>query len=199
LDPRAFPAFPKSSFFIQKKQVFHLQRHLAPFGISAFVAHADIKPTKQWQIEIEKALATMDALAALLTEKFRDSDWCDQEVGVAVGRDVLVIPITVEALPYGFIAKYQAIQGKGKYPADLALSIFQAIATNPITSDRMAEVIVGLILSASSADEANQKLQLLHTVDPLSDRHFRHLRDNILSNRVLHETGHFFFRDLNKL
>jgi hypothetical protein len=63
----------------------------------------------------------------------------------------------------------------------------------------MAEVIVGLILSASSADEANQKLQLLHTVDPLSDRHLRHLRDNILSNRVLHETGHFFFRDLNKL
>lgn len=48
---------------------------------------------KEWQDEIEKALFAMDALAVILTPKFNGSKWTDQEVGVAVGRAVLIIPI----------------------------------------------------------------------------------------------------------
>jgi len=42
-----------------------LQSSLRRFGISAFVAHVDIDPTKEWQDEIEAALFSMDALAAI--------------------------------------------------------------------------------------------------------------------------------------
>lgn len=45
-----------------------LKEALALFGISAFVAHKDIQPTKAWQNEIEYALATMDSFVALMTE-----------------------------------------------------------------------------------------------------------------------------------
>ena len=81
------------------------------YGISGFVAHVDIESSKQWQDEIEKALHTMDALTAILMEGFKESNWCDQEIGFAVGKDVLIIPIKKELNPYGFIGKYQAIQG----------------------------------------------------------------------------------------
>src|SRR5207245_411296 len=43
-------------------------------GISAFVAHEDIIPSSEWQNEIELALRSMHALAALLTPDFHHSD-----------------------------------------------------------------------------------------------------------------------------
>ena len=82
------------------------------FGISCFVAHSDIEPTRTWQKEIEKALFSMDVLIALMTEDFSDSNWTDQEIGVAIGRNVLILPIRMGADPYGFIGKYQAISFK---------------------------------------------------------------------------------------
>lgn len=73
--------------------------------MSSFVAYTDIKPTKEWQGEIENALHSMDALAAILMPGFKDSDWTDQEVGVAIGRGVPIIPIMRGLTPYGFIGK----------------------------------------------------------------------------------------------
>jgi TIR domain len=63
-----------------KKEAHSLKETLRAYGISAFVAHDDIVPTKEWQEEIENALATMDGFAALLTSGFHDSNWTDQEV-----------------------------------------------------------------------------------------------------------------------
>jgi hypothetical protein len=50
-----------------------LQEHLFSSGISSFVAHSDIEPTLQWQNEIQTALATCDALIALLHPGFHAS------------------------------------------------------------------------------------------------------------------------------
>lgn len=57
----------------------------------------------------------MDALCAIITPCFKGSDWCDQEVGMALGQRKLVIPVSKEnELPYGFFGKYQAIKSKGQ-------------------------------------------------------------------------------------
>lgn len=79
-----------------------LQQSLRPYGISSFVAHLDIEPTRKWQEEIERALFSMDALVAILMPGFKESNWTDQEVGVAIGRGIPVIPIMKGLNPYGF-------------------------------------------------------------------------------------------------
>lgn len=56
-----------------KVKTAQLQKTLEDYGISSFVAHEDIEPTKEWQQEIEKAFFSMDALAAILTPNFNDS------------------------------------------------------------------------------------------------------------------------------
>ncbi len=61
-----------------KKETAELKEKLQLFGISGFVAHEDIHPTKEWQDEIENALFTMDAFVALMTEGFHDSLWSDR-------------------------------------------------------------------------------------------------------------------------
>ena len=80
------------------------------YRVASFVAHEDIEPMMEWQLEIERALFSMDLLVALLTPKFSESNWTDQEIGVAIGREVPVVPIRLGKDPYGFIGKYQAIQ-----------------------------------------------------------------------------------------
>jgi TIR domain len=77
---------------------------LKPYGISAFVAHDTIEPMTTWQREIEKGLATMEVMVAFITDDFHDSDWTNQEVGIALGKSVPVIPVKFERTdPKGFI------------------------------------------------------------------------------------------------
>ena len=58
-----------------------LKDALKAYHISSFVAHEDIMPTLPWQIEIERALNTMDAMLAIHTKGFSESSWTQQEIG----------------------------------------------------------------------------------------------------------------------
>ncbi len=93
----------------QKEWASKLGEFLKRHGMSVFVAHEDIHPTLEWQREIEKALNTMDAFVAILTEDFKSSDWCSQELGFAVARAVPIFPVRLGKDPYGFIGKFQAL------------------------------------------------------------------------------------------
>ena len=92
-----------------KKETAELKDRLQIFGVSCFVAHEDILPTKAWQDEIENALASMDGFAALLTESFHESEWTDQEVGYALARGVPMIAVRLGKDPYGFIGRFQGL------------------------------------------------------------------------------------------
>lgn len=138
-----------------------LQGGLARYGISAFVAHNDIEPTKEWQNEIETALATCDALVALLTPDFGSSRWTDQEVGFAMGRGVLILSVRLNQDPYGFIGKYQGMNGH-KRPADeVAGALFEALLQNKLTSLRVKEGLVAQFEKANSFQEARATMTLL--------------------------------------
>jgi len=120
-----------------KVQTAKLQNALKKYAISSFVAHEDIEPSKEWQLEIETALHTMDAMAVLLMPGFKESNWCDQEVGVAVGRDVLIIPVRKGMDPYGFIGKYQGIQANNKTVGQVAHEIFETVAASQKTRSKI--------------------------------------------------------------
>ena len=76
-----------------KKIAEALKEALKPYYIECFVAHEDITPTLEWQDEIFKALNTMDAFISLHCDNFKQSVWCQQEIGIAVAKQVKIIPI----------------------------------------------------------------------------------------------------------
>lgn len=82
---------------------------LAMYGLQAFVAHVDIETTSEWRHIIESALHSSDALVALLSTDFHESDWTDQEVGYAIGLGRLVVPVRLDPVcdPYGIMGKFQ--------------------------------------------------------------------------------------------
>ena len=120
----------------KKKQASRLKTVLEDYGITSFVAHEDINPTKEWQKEIQRALNSMDCMSAMLYEGFHQSNWCDQEVGIALGRNVTVLPLLPDSDPYGFFGEYQGIKIKGMYPEALAKEIFKILCDNTNTRSK---------------------------------------------------------------
>lgn len=92
-----------------KEETAKLKKELEKYGISAFVAHNDIEPTREWQNEIERALFSMDAFVALVTEDFNASEWTNQEIGFSYAFDIPRIYINLGDNPKGFAAKFQAL------------------------------------------------------------------------------------------
>ncbi len=174
-----------------KVQTAHLQNALRKYAISSFVAHEDIEPTKEWQSEIEAALQTMDALAAILMPGFRDSNWCDQEVGVAVGRGVLVIPIRRGLDPYGFIGKYQGIQAQGKTIGDVAEAIFQTLIKSPKTKSKILLSLSAAISTATTVEEALDRVSLFKSLDSIPSDILENLKSQIVDNSRLTESVEF--------
>lgn len=166
----------------KKDYAIRLQMELEKFAISGFVAHADIAPTKQWQNEIEIALNTMDALTVLLHNGFKESNWTDQEIGVAIGKDVFVIPIKIDLDPYGFIGKFQAIQGAEKKSNTVAERIFGILLQYPITCLRMTESVVDKFTASESYAEAKNNVELLAFCPHLTGEMKKRISNATMSN-----------------
>jgi hypothetical protein len=133
-----------------KVSVSKLKLQLGKYGIASFVAHEDIEPSLEWQNEIELALRSMHVLVALLTPDFHQSKWTDQEVGIALGKGTLVIPVRLGLDPYGFMGKVQGLPGDLDFPAGIASSLVDLLLKHKTTTDKMQEaLIVGLEQAAS--------------------------------------------------
>ena len=147
-----------------KTEAGQLKDALERFGVSCFVAHEDIEPTKEWQTEIEKALFSMDALLALMTDGFSNSNWTDQEIGVAIGRQVPIIPLRLGMDPYGFIGKYQALSGADKTAAVLAGDVYDLLWAKPVSKERIIASLVARFENAGSFREANDLMSYLERI-----------------------------------
>jgi len=122
-----------------------LAASLLRYGVTGFVAHKDIEPTKEWEAEIRLALTTCDAFACLLTDGFCSSKWTDQEVGFAYGSWNLVVPIRLGLDPYGFMARHQGYSGLGASRAEIADALVKILAKHDLTCVKMAHALVASV------------------------------------------------------
>jgi hypothetical protein len=146
-----------------KVETSELRNRLKLFGISCFVAHKDIQPTKEWQDEIELALASMDGFVALLTDKFHESSWTDQEVGFAFARRVPIVAVKLGKDPYGFIGKFQALTGSDWNTCDIEIvKLF-------IKNDRMLTAYIRAVCECPNWDAGNILAKVLPFIEKLTD------------------------------
>lgn len=169
----------------EKVAAANLRTSLQRYGISCFVAHEDIITSDEWRDEILRCLNSMDAMVTVLSTDFNGSKWCDQEVGFAVCRDVLIIPINKGQLPYGFIEKYQSYGAQGKFVDDVAQTVFRTLAGNNRTKEIIAKSLIKLISTGSQLDLSIFRLQQLKSIKDLEKVHWEKLRDNIQAHPEL--------------
>jgi len=144
-----------------KKETAALKDGLRLFGISCFVAHEDIHPTKAWQDEIENALASMDGFVALMTEDFHDSNWTDQEVGYAVAKGVPIIAVRLGKDPYGFIGKFQALSSTWQ-------TSVEDIAKILIKNEQILSAYIRALRNCTSWDSGNVLAKVLPGIEKLT-------------------------------
>lgn len=138
-----------------------VQSELLRYGITGFVAHNDIEPTTEWMTQIETALATCDALVALLHPGFHQSKWTDQEVGFVMGRGLPVFTVRFGEDPYGFMGRFQAFNGNGKSVEAISRELFEAYRTNKETAPQFAEVLMRIFEQSGSFADAKAKIGYL--------------------------------------
>lgn len=81
------------------------------YGLEAFLAHEDINPADEWLDVVIDNLESADLFLPVITKNFMNSDWTDQESGIAFNKNKLIIPISVDnIMPYGFISRFQALK-----------------------------------------------------------------------------------------
>ena len=161
-----------------KEMASGIKDRLSAYSIASFVAHEDIEPMREWIGEIEVALSSMDVLVALLTDKFSESNWTDQEVGIAIGRGVPVIPVRLGKDPYGFIGKYQAISefNSNSSAAKIGDAICKiilksdkiSVAKKGLTRDSIVDDYIARVAQSGSFARSNDLAQHLPNLKTLS-------------------------------
>jgi hypothetical protein len=80
------------------------------------------------------------------------------------GRSVLIVPVRRGLDPYGFIGKYQAVQGVGKDLLAIADEARQILMTNELTATRMVAPTVRSFTQAGSYQDARKTFESLKSI-----------------------------------
>lgn len=150
----------------KKLQVTQVKNELKKFGIECFVAHEDIEPTVEWLREIQVALGSSHALVAFLCNEFRKSSFCDQEVGFAIQRGILTVPVRLEIDPYGFMGPLQGVTAFSSDPEQIAKDIYTILEKNVTTKnlvlaakEKYLEDLVERFINSSNFSDSTEYLR----------------------------------------
>ena len=153
-----------------KNEAQDLANKLEKYGISAFVAHDTIEPMTTWQEEIMKGLQTMEIMLAFITDNFSKSSWTNQEIGVALGRNIPIISLKLEnESPCGFIQTKQALKGNLRNLAKSVPEIYN-LTIELIGGERCKSVLISKFLTSRNYGQALSLCKLMdETINSLSD------------------------------
>jgi hypothetical protein len=153
------------------------------FAINVFVAHQDLTPSEEWQIEILKTLRRCDAFIALLTRNFARSDWTDQETGLAFAFRKVIIPIRIDVNPYGFVGRLQALKWDKADTTSGVDRVAQVLFQKRILS---TDELIGCFKRSRNFDDAGFKARILRDADRLSKRQINEIAHAAIQNEQIY-------------
>lgn len=168
------------------------------YGCAAFVAHDDIVPSRQWREAIRAALNAADLLAAIVFDGFHESQWCDQEVGWALGRGIPIVPFRPSgfdraAAKDGFIEEHQdasldANSTGGDDARWIADRIFQSLGRHPSTRSLEVAAAVEALVTARNYDSTRRFWKIIQASPTgLGSDELRRLEYAVTSNSQVYD------------
>ncbi len=160
-------------------------------GIHGFAAHEDIEVHQEWAHVIEYALDTADALVAFVSEPSLASYWCNQEIGWALGRHLLVVSVRLGRAPVGFTNRFQALRAAG--PAPLAENLRKFLLERSETGQSLSTAVIRAL---EASDQWEEQTALSEAFEDLTwnDATLGELEEAIRSNRKMDFAWYVFSR-----
>jgi len=171
---------------IDRELAAWIKSELANYGLRAFVAHDDIRPTQRWQDVILDTLVKSQVFIALVSKDFAGSEWTDQETGVAIALAKLIIPIKLDEDPYGFIGKFQAMKWSEAHRGRSLSELLELLISNEILSN---ESIIKAFSDSYSFDEAGFRAALLLRLKNLTKKDIDAVLIGAIQNRQVYQSG----------
>ena len=123
----------------------------------------------------------------MIDDNFKASNWCDQEAGIAFGMDKFIVPVRLGFDPYGFIGKFQGIQGKGKLPKKMAEEIYSLLISAEKTKKKLAEGIIEMFVSSKSYKEARDGVVKLRQIRYINESLIKKLEKGLTENSQIRD------------
>lgn len=168
----------------------------AYYGIDAFVAHNDIEPSKKWRDTIRAALASCHFMVAVIHENFHESQWCDQEIGWAMGRGIPVMPVRRQANQGqrrdGFLEEHQDLvlgppEQYGSAEPYLARQIFARVLEDPRTRSVGIKALIESLVNSTSFDNTRRIWARIKDVEHFETEQLRRMEYAVQTNRQVFE------------
>jgi hypothetical protein len=169
---------------------------LPHFGISGFVAHADINPSKQWRGAIKEALATCHIFVAFIDDGFHQSQWCDQEVGWALSRDIPILPVRPRDFDRsavrkdGFLEEHQDVfldDASGRLSYWIAEQVFNSFVTHARTREVGVMALAEAFVNSGSFDQTRRLWSIIERQTLIESPQLRRLEYAVQTNRQVYE------------
>lgn len=137
-------------------------------GLEVFLAHEDIMGSKEWEDEIIYSLGRSEIFMPLITDNFYDSEWTDQESGMARITKQLVIPICWKVPPQGFMKRYQAIFVKEDNYLEVFSEIHEIISQHEILGKHIVDAAIAQFVESGSFDETRRQFRNIRQIKQFS-------------------------------
>lgn len=167
-----------------------LKDSLASFGMRGFVAHEDIEVTSFWEAEIEKRLRDCDGFIYLSTSLSNASEWCQQEIGWALGRNVPIVALSFNEPPQAFLGQRQARWVANRSWDELAKEVFVVLASDNKAASHLANGLIRLLEKSQSFDESDRLVKLLWSIPKLTSPQIARLNLCIEKNDQVRYANH---------
>jgi len=172
---------------------------LEHFGLDVFLAHDDIPGGTEWEYTIIKTIKQSDIFLQLLTENFKNSEWTDQETGIAISNDKMIIPLKVDIDPYGFTKKIQAFKLKYETIKDETgehyhfkegsfTDIIDIIFENIDLREQLKDCLIRVFVKSSSFQDARDKAGKLIKFNNFSGEQIEEIVRGSIFNRQIHDS-----------
>ncbi|WP_344004926.1 toll/interleukin-1 receptor domain-containing protein [Microbacterium paludicola] len=174
--------------------VSSLRSVLAKYGITAFVAHKDITPSKQWREVIKAGLRSCHMMVAVLHDDFHKSQWCDQEVGWALGRGIPIATLRrsleFERGTDGFLEEVQDIQldpsrGTGEWRA--AQEIFRAAIRSVKPPELVRRALAEALVASPSWENTRNLWSAIARQDQWEQASLDRIKFAVQTNRQVYD------------
>ncbi len=139
-------------------------------GITAFLAKNSINGGEDFPLRIIDSIRSSDVFLCILSKEYKKSEYCDQELGIAIALDKMIIPIKYELNPYGFIDHANAIPYSDSDDSNIEILFYQIIGSvskseskrhSVVPKKKLANSLVMKLLSCKEYSAINKIATLL--------------------------------------
>ena len=150
-----------------KTFVSEVSSKLEIYGIQSFVAHSDIQSGATWFEVMTNAIRTCDVFVAFIHEDFKSREWCDHELGFALGLELQPLLLNFGHQPYGFLKQLQYKGVEGFNEDRIAGIIFEWLKGTHAYSGRLEDTLVARFVGSTTFDitrDVYRKISLLQSI-----------------------------------